>query len=324
MPGRLDLLRESRGKGPEGPREQRPGEEGWRADALARSRHSRLDREADRPQATTDPTAAARLCAEVTRKLLGDFAPALILLGAAERRRVQALAAYAFTLFDFAREHGMEGERLAAINRWEFALEAALTGQPAAQPVFLRMAEEHRRRPWSQAGLDGLARAARSRISRPRPRTSEEAGRRARDLAGSAAEALLGDGAVPELAELGAGLLRLEALQALGNELRARRCPLPESEVPEPFADEARDTLLEAVRRECQALRPRLLAAGKALAHLPRPYRRAGVFLLLAGLRLLSAVEEADRELLEEAPRLGLFTRLGFLLRARWLGERAL
>jgi hypothetical protein len=36
---------------------------------------------------------------------------------------VQTLLAFAHTLFDFARQHGVEGEKLAQINRWE------LTGQ---------------------------------------------------------------------------------------------------------------------------------------------------------------------------------------------------
>src|SRR5262245_65215795 len=124
---------------------KRQGED-WRADSRARSHHSRLDAEIRRPAEDFDEEKAAALCAEITRNLLGDFAPALLLLPAPERRRVQALLAYASTLFDFARQRGVEGERLAQINRWEFTLEAALSGQRIGQPVFLRMTQEHERR----------------------------------------------------------------------------------------------------------------------------------------------------------------------------------
>ena len=66
----------------------------------------------------------------------------LAVLERLDRERVQTLAAYAYTLFDFARQHGVEGERLAQINRWEFTLEAALSGQKVGQPIFLRMARD--------------------------------------------------------------------------------------------------------------------------------------------------------------------------------------
>src|SRR5260370_39639002 len=104
------------GPGPGAPRgEGRGGGEGeaWRADSLSRSRHSRLDAEVSRPTEDFDEEKAAGLCADIARAVLGDFAPALLLLPATERRRAQALVAYAHTLFDFARQHGVEGERLA-------------------------------------------------------------------------------------------------------------------------------------------------------------------------------------------------------------------
>ena len=64
------------------------------------------------------------MCAAICRDLFLDFAPALILLKPAARRRVQALAAYARTLFDFTNDHGLEGERFAQVNRWQFTGDA--------------------------------------------------------------------------------------------------------------------------------------------------------------------------------------------------------
>jgi hypothetical protein len=109
------MAEEERG-GPE-TRERHPAEGEWRADPLARSLHSRLDEEIRAPQEDYDEERATELCAALCRNLLGDFAPAVLLLSAAERHRVQALVAHIHTLFDFARQHGVEGERLAQINR---------------------------------------------------------------------------------------------------------------------------------------------------------------------------------------------------------------
>src|SRR6185436_12952023 len=106
------------------------------------------------------PEGAARVCAQVARPLLGAFAPVLALLPRGERRRTEALLAYARTLFDFARQPGPEGERLAMINRLEFDLESALSGAPPEQPVFLRLAYEEARRPWPRPPLDRLAQQA--------------------------------------------------------------------------------------------------------------------------------------------------------------------
>ncbi|HBL25642.1 MAG TPA: hypothetical protein DD490_02275, partial [Acidobacteria bacterium] len=70
-------------------------------------------------------------------------------------------------LFDFARQRGVDGERLAQINRWELTLETALSGVPVGQPVFVRMAREERRRAWPTAALDEIAACARRRAIRP-------------------------------------------------------------------------------------------------------------------------------------------------------------
>jgi hypothetical protein len=147
-------------------RERHPEGTGWRADALAASRHRRLSDEIPQPQDDFDPAHAEALCAEICRQLLGDYAPGVALLPIVERRRVQALAAYTRTLFDFARQRGLEGERLAQINRWEFTLETALTDRLVGQPVFVAMRRCEADRPWPREALDAVAAAARRAVTR--------------------------------------------------------------------------------------------------------------------------------------------------------------
>jgi phytoene/squalene synthetase len=314
---REDLPRE----GP--PRERRPdadpdgGE--WRADALAASQHSRLDAEMRPPAEDYDGERAAALCAGLARDLLADFAPGMMFLAPEERRRAQALLAYGRTLFDFARQRGVEGQRLAEINRFEFTLETALSGKAVGQPIFVAMAEAHARQPWPEAALDGLAAAARRRATRERPGSPGEADADAERLAAAAVGALLGAPPAPELAAFAAALVRLHALQNLGPEARANRLALPRTEVP-AGGDAPVDPglLVAAAHRECQRLRPRLLGAPRGLVDLPEGYRRAAVFALLAGLRLLSRIEDGGGEILAHPPRLGLLARLALLAQARF------
>jgi hypothetical protein len=282
-----------------------------------RSPHSRLDQEIRRPDEDFDEERALELCAEVARNLLGDFAPALVLLPVYDRQRVQALLAYAFTLFDFARQRGVEGERLAQINRWQFTLESALGGQPVGQPVFVRMAREQRRRAWPAEALDEIAACARRRATRPRPATPEDADADAERLSRSVATALLGKSPPDEVNAFAGALVRLRSLQSLGSEVQGRRNPLAVSEMPEDW-DPNPQRLFEAAQRECLRLRPRLLRSPRGLLDLPAGYRRAAVFCLLASLRLLTQIEDGDAGLLQTPPQLGVISRLGLLARARW------
>jgi phytoene/squalene synthetase len=291
-----------------------------RGSALARSRHSRLDHEARPPDADHDPARAAELCGHLCRDLLGDFAPGLLLLNPDERSRVQALTAYARTLFDFARQHGVEGERLAQINRWEFTLEFALLGEAVGQPVFVAMVSEQHRRPWPAEALAELAGCARRRATRQRPADPRTAEADAQRLARAFATALLGSPPPAEVSVFAGALVRLHGLQNLGAEVAGKRCPLPLSELPDATGDTPLDpaALLAAARRECGRLRERLLRAPRGLVELPPRYRRAAVFSLLAALRLLSRIEDGDASLLAAPPRLGLPSRLGLLVQARW------
>jgi hypothetical protein len=300
-------------------RERHPAGEDWRADALARSSHSRLDQEVRRPGEDFDEQRALELCAEITRNLLGDFAPALLLLPTYDRQRVQALMAYAFTLFDFARQRGVEGERLAQINRWEFTLEMALAGQPVGQPVFVRMSREQRRRAWPVDALDEIAACARRRATRPRPATVEDADAGAERLARAVATALLGTAPPGEVDAFAGALVRLRSLQTLGSEVEGKRNPLAVSEMPDDWSSGSDPrALFEAAQRECRRLRPRLMRAPRGLLDLPAGYRRAAVFCLLAALALLTQIEEGDEALLRAPPQLGALARLGLLVRARF------
>ena len=271
--------------------------------------------------AAADPERACELCAEVSRGLLGDFAPALLLLSEAERRRAQAFFAYACALFGPTRRPGVESERLAQINYWELALAAALAGDADGQPVFLRMAREQKRRPWPEAGLTGLGACARQRAARPRPETPEQANADAETLARAAATVLLGAPPPGEVITFAGALVRLWTLQVLGSEVREKRCPLPVSELPHAEDGEAEpppEQLIAAAQRECQRLRPRLLRAPRGMVSLPPGYRRAAMFALLASLRLVTRLEDGGPELLQAPPKLGPVSRIGLLARARW------
>lgn len=292
---------------------------------MARSPHGRLDQEIRPPDQDFDEDKALALCAEIARNLLGDFSPALLLLPVYDRERVQTLLAYTFTLFDFARQRGVEGERLAQINRWQFTLESVLAGQPVGQPVFVRMAREHRRRAWSPEALDEIATCARRRATRPRPATAEEADAESERLARAVVATLLGKAPPDEVSAFAGALVRLRALQGLGAEVAGKRIPLAVSELPDDFGPDGElrpspANLIEAAQRECGRLRPRLMRSPRGLIDLPAGYRRAAVFCLLASLQLLTQIEDGDTGLLQTPPQLGVMSRIGLLARARFLG----
>lgn len=347
--GRLDLLRQPSGEAQAAPSGDRPGEESWRADALGRSRHSRVEEPS--PAVAATPAGSEALCAALCRDALRDIAPGLIFLAPEERRRLQALIAYALTLFDFARQRGVEGERLALINRWEFTLEAALSEAQAAavagadgqtppaepglevaansartQPIFLAMAREHARRPWPDEALDGLSQLARRRIGLPTPRTREEG----RELDGRLAAALylgiLGEPPAQPLSRWLGSFFALRRLQDFGEEMRQKRSPLSARQMPRaavPGEEPAAADLLRAAHAGAEALRREQREVGAALDALPPRWRRVARYATLTASALLDAISDAGPELLdrsgERAPSIGLGRRLLLLARARWL-----
>jgi hypothetical protein len=291
-----------------------PADPAWRSDCLARAQHTRLVGPLDEPAAAPARDAGGRrgagpegagaaaegLCAALTRDLLGDFAPALLLLPATERSRARALIACARLLFDFARQPGPEGERLAGIARCEHGLEQALAGRAVGQPILLRVGEENARRRWPPDALDELLACARRRALRPHGGGDGGDGgdgaaveAEERSLARAVGTALLEERINSEVTGFAAALVRL--------------CGMRGAEV-DP----------EAARRACVRLRPRLLRAPRGLVELPAPYRRAGVFCLLAALRIVSQIEESGSGRPAPPARLNAGTRIRMLLRARW------
>ena len=186
-------------------RGERPENPDWRADGVARSHHSRLLDHLVEPLDDHDPARAEEICGKICRAALVDLAPALSLLPAGERRRARVLGAFVLTLYDFAAQPGLDGDRLAELNRWEFRLEEALDGRPAGQPIFVLMAREEADRPWSREALDRILAAARRRaLAAARP-TATSGG--ASGLAEGLAAALLGEPASEDAMRLAGGLL---------------------------------------------------------------------------------------------------------------------
>jgi hypothetical protein len=301
-----------------------PTDASWRADALARSRHARLLDQLVEPLEERDLERAGRVCAAVCRATLADFAPGLILLPPGARRRLQAFVAWSATLFDFARQGGLEGERLAQMNRWEYELERALAGEPAGQPVFLLLAAEQEARPWPEQVFASVARTARRRAAEPRPATADEAARDARRLAGAALA-----GCAPEAAaeegplELVATLVRLRHLVGLGEAMRRGQAGLGREELPEAWQLGRSVSPLElttAVLREAERLRPALAGPGPARSPWPPALRPAACYARLAGRRLLAQVERRGGTVVGRPPRLGIATRLLLLAGARLAG----
>jgi phytoene/squalene synthetase len=157
---------------------------------------------------------------------------------------------------------------------------------------------------------------------RPRPATTADAEADARSLARAVGGALLEASLNAEVNGFAGALIRLHALQHLGRALDQGRCLLPEDELAPQQPSASPAAVSAAVARECARLRPLLLRAPRGLVELPTAYRRAGVFALLAALRLLSEIEEAGADLLASPPHLGPATRVGLLARARWFGMR--
>lgn len=294
-----------------------PSDASWRADALGASRHTRWVDELRVPLDDHDPEKAATICAEVTRRALRDLAPAVILLGSEERRRLQALAAYVVFLFDFANQTGLEGERLAQINRVEFDLDRALDGEPPGQPVFISMARAHASSPWPQEALDALLSVARLRVSQPRPATVREAELDARRLGAALSEAWLGSGASDAWVDLAAGLVRVAELVGLRESVRRHRSRLAISELPEDWlATTGRANEIRAAVT-AESLRIRKLMRQPAADSASRGTHRAARYARKAGLELLDRVDALGEEILEVPPSLGAISRLR-LLASSW------
>lgn len=300
-------------------RGEHPSDESWRADAFAPSRHSDLRDEISPPLDVHDPETAEAVCAEICRNALGGLAAGLVLLPASLRRRAQAVSACAVTLLDFARQTGLEGEKLALINRWEFELERSLEGAPAGQPVFVQVARLHAESPLPPQLLDDLVAAARRRVAVRRPRDEVRFEAECRELGRLALSALGVEAPTEGGTELAGLLVRARRLLAFEEDLRRHQVRLPpvsgtRGAGPEPEVD-AEEAARRAAARERELLGARLDGAAPLVAELPPKLRPAGRFALGAARRLLGRFEPR-RPL--PAPELGLWERVRLLLVSRW------
>ena len=311
---------DSEGTSEQGPPSDEHPDSSWRADALGKSRHARLSDHIQEPREETSAERSREVCAEACRELFLDYAPVVGCLPGEDRDRCQAVATYGRLLFDFARQSGVEGERLAALNRIEFTLEASLSGEPVGQPVFRQLAAAEQLRPLEREALDELAAVARQRITEPRPRTADSLQAWALRLAEAGHRAVIGGSAHDSVLALGAVVVRLRALSVLGEAMRRGVAGMPLSELPaagDPARPLDRATIDRAVRAEIERLRVLLESAADAPRHLPRRYRSAGRYLLLVSRGLIAEIDKLGWSVVSQPPRLGIGARLGALIRAR-------
>lgn len=282
----------------------------WTADSPA----GRLFSVAD---SAANPTVLLRDCLRTAIARAGTFAKALELLPTRELERAVVLLALTDVLFATANGPGTLESRVDDLDRIAFAIARALRGEaggPAGESFAHRLAAESRRRGFTRQALDDLFDAARSAARKRRPETPEALALRAQRFAEAFATALFGAEPTPAVVDLGAGLLRLAALQALAGDLRAGHCALPESELAEPLQYRTQAEIGAAVERECAELRQLLLRGARAAGEVPLSFRRPVVFLLPVALSLLGLLEDCPPELARRTPTVGKWT----LRRAYW------
>lgn len=247
----------------------------------------------------------------------GIFAGALALLPGREQERAALLLTLVDVLFATATGPGSAESRIADLDRIAFAIARGLRGEAggALSPGFAdRFGTESRRRGFTRRALDDLFDVVRATARGPRPRTSEDLAMRAQLVADSFVTALFGVEPTPAVVDLGSGLLRLISLNTLAEDLRAQRCALPESELPEPVQYRTPEEIGAAVARECAELRKLLLKGARAAGEVPLSFRRPVAFLLPVALSLLGRLEDRPPELARRTPTVGKWT----LRRAYW------
>ncbi len=294
---------------------EEPSSSDLRADPLASSEHSRHGDLAP-PREDFDLGRARAVCAEIARLTLLDFTPGLLLLEAPLRLRAQALIAYTRTLFDFINDHGLAGEPLAQINRWQFALDQSLEEEPVGQPIFVCMAALNAPHPWRREVLDQLASLARGRISHP-PANTADLHRQLKSLAAAGVSLLFGTDSTDRLEEIGAALFRAHSLACDSSELALLR-----PDLTSPAAGGHRVVPPESLRRERTEL-TRLLQVDRGdLADLPKKARRAVLYACYAARIILEPAEASapQHSVTEHRARIGAWKRLRLVLRARWRG----
>jgi len=258
--------------------------------------------------------ALLRTCDRIAGERLGAFARALTLLPEREQERAVLLLALADVLFATVTGPAAAESNVDDLDRIAFSLARALRGEATEELFARRLAAESRRRGFTRQALDNLFDAARRTARRRRPESCEALALRAHRIAEAFATALFGTEPTAAVIELGAGLLRLQALQSLAADLRVHHCALPESAVAEPVQYRTPVEIGAAVERECAELRKLLLKGARAAGEVPLSFRRPTAFLLPVALSLLGLVEVRPAELARRAPTIGKWT----IRRAYW------
>jgi len=258
--------------------------------------------------------ALLRTCARIAATRLGTFELALTLLPEREQERAALLLTLTDVLFATATGPGSAAARVEDLDRIAFWIARGLRGETAEELFARRFAAESRRRGFTRQALDDLFEAARCAARRPRFETSEALALAAHRSADAFATGLFGAEPTAAVVELGAGLLRLQALRSLADDLRAHHCALPESELAEPVQYRTAAEVGAAALRECAELRKLLLKGARAAGEVPLSFRRPVAFLLPVALSLLGLVEDRPEELLRRTPTVGKWT----LRRAYW------
>ncbi len=270
-----------------------------RGDALAGSPHTRLVDQLRPPTHDHDPDRAAEICATVCRQTMLDYAPALMLVPPHGRLRIQAVSAYTITLLDFARQPGLEGERLAGLNRWQFELEEALDGHPTGQPVFVRLALAEAKQPWLRDEFDRLHRAARHLAVTSSAVAGDMPDQTLIEIADAWLALVLGVRLNPATVQQGAAVLRVhDLLNAAGS---TGSVAIESTHRVAEESKKLRRILTEPIKEEDRT----------------HGYRAAANYLRLASLALLRALDSSSGD--RSRPSIGLFRRLIILGRARWL-----
>jgi hypothetical protein len=267
--------------------------------------------------ACPDATTARAHAAAATAAALGDFAEVTGLLPQRERWRAELLVAAVALGGAHAAGRESAERRLADFHRLAYRLARALAEEPADAAVPALFAEEQRRRGFTRPALDELLALARERVRERRPRTPEDAARRAERLALALATALFGVEPAESVVSFLAALVRLLELVSLPADLAAGTAALPLSELAEPLQYRSVEEIARAVSSECAALEPMLLRGGRAGVEVPLTFRRPFAYLLPLAFKLHGAIESDPRALARRAPRLGRWTRRLARFRAR-------
>ncbi len=286
-----------------------PTESVRRAESSLSSRHSRLADHLLVPEEDFDADRAAELCAEVCRLALEELVPGLILIEPANRVRIQAQGAYLLALFDFAGQPGMEGERLAQINRWEYNLELALEEDPVGQPIFVHLANCYAQNPWPDAQFSRFGVLARHRAASEQGLRGTALDRWFERIGGAIREQFLGRDTPVDLDSVISAIARTQRLKSrVLLQLRSRQTTKSQN-LRSEF-----ESGVAVTSDEIDSLLGELNAGSQLIKLIPKQHRKPTRYAVKASIALLSQCKKALLQPTGKTLQLGIFSRLYLLL----------